>query len=286
MICSDMKKIPALLPFALLCLVLSALGAHAVEKRVASPDGALNVVFSDDQGLYYRVEIGGKLVLTNSLLGLEFKDGAKLGPAAVITKAATKKHEGTWENPFGNRRIVRDDYWELRLTLRESGDKARTFGLIVHAYDGGVAFRYDLPESSGLGNFVLTKELTEFHFADDYRCWADGESECAENQYPEKKLSAIQSGGGGRPFRGVLPLLVETPVGYLAVAESDVLDWSGLSLTGLGTASVKAVLDRRSEGNGLVVWPKPTSESGFNCATASSPRLAAFAAAEATQKYK
>ena len=241
----------------LLGLSLVTVGINAAEHRVVAPGGGLAVVVSDECGLNYCVEVDGKLVLTNSLLGLEFKDGAKLGPAAVITKAATRKHAGKWENAFGNRRSVQDDYRELRLTLRESGDKARTFGLIVRAYNDGIAFRYDLPEKSGLGSFVLTKELTEFHFAEDYRCWAGDESECAENQYPEKKLSAIQPGRGGRPFRGVLPLLVETPAGYLAVAESDVLDWAGMSLTGTGTSAVKAVLDRRSDGNGLVVSSTP-----------------------------
>jgi len=253
-----MKKISARLSSALLWLTLSVFSASAAEQRVASPDGEVSIIISDNGGLHYHVEIGGKIVLTNSLLGLEFKDGAKLGPAAVITKAVTKKHDDTWENPFGNRRSVRDNYRELRLTLKESGDQTRTFGLLARAYNNGVAFRYDLPKSSGLGGFVLTNELTEFHFADDYRCWAGDESECAENQYPEKKLSAIRSSSrSGRAFRSVLPLLVETPAGYLAVAESDLLDWSGMSLTGTGTSDVKAVLDRRSDGNGLVVSSTP-----------------------------
>lgn len=254
-----MNRISTLLPSALLCLLLSASGAQAVEKRLASPDGEINVVVADGQGLHYRVEIDGKAMLTNSALGLEFKDGAKLGPAAVITQAATKKHDETWQNPFGNRRTVRDCYRELRLTLEERGGgvRTRTFGLRVRAYDNGVALRYDLPESSGLGHFVLTNELTEFHFADDYRCWAGDESDCAENQYPETKLCAIRSDKAGRPFRSVLPLLVESPAGYLAVAESDLLDWAGMSLKGTGASAVKVVLDRRSDGNGLVVSAVP-----------------------------
>jgi alpha-glucosidase len=241
----------------LLGLSLATVEMNAAERRVTAPDGGLAVVVSDAAGLNYRVDVDGKVILTASSLGLEFKDGAKLGPAAVIAQAATRKHDGKWENAFGNRRIVRDDYRELRLTLRERGDQARTFGLIVRAYNDGVAFRYDLPQSSGLGQFVLTNELTEFRFAADYRCWAGDESECAENQYPEKKLSAIQAGRGGRPVRGVLPLLVETPAGYIAVAESDLLDWAGMSVTGTGTPAVKTVLDRRSDGNGLVVSATP-----------------------------
>src|ERR1022692_4263137 len=122
-----MKRIPSLLLYALLFLILS-MSAYPAEEHVTSPDGALKVIVSDDHGLNYRVEISGKIMLTNSLLGLEFKDGAKLGPAAVIATASTKKHKDTWENAFGNRRIVRDYYGELRLTLKESGTPTRTFG--------------------------------------------------------------------------------------------------------------------------------------------------------------
>jgi alpha-glucosidase len=236
---------------------LSNVNLSAAERRITSPDGALAVIVSDDHGLQYRVEVAGRTVLTDSTLGLEFKDGTKLGPAAVITRSRTKKHDGQWENAFGNRRVVSDRWRELRLSLEERGAQPRAFGLIVRAYDGGIAFRYDLPVDSRLGNFVLTNELTEFHFAGDFRCWAGGESDCSETSYPETKLSAISPGKSGRPFRSVLPLLVETPAGYIAVAESDLLDWAGMSLTGTGSSAVKAVLNPRSDGNGLVVSTAP-----------------------------
>lgn len=229
----------------------------AAERQAVSPDGELKVIVSDAGGLNYRVEANGKTIVTNSPLGLEFQDGTKLGPAAVIRKGAKARHNGEWKNPFGNRRMVPDHWRELRLRLEERGTPDRTFGLIVRAYDNGVAFRYDLPESSGLGQFVLTNELTEFRFADDYRCWVGGESECAENEYPETKLSAIPSGQPGRPYRSVLPLALETPAGYFAIAESDVLDWAGMSLAGTGTPAVKAVLDSRSDGKGLVMSSAP-----------------------------
>ena len=215
------------------------------------------MIVSDVGGLNYRVVANNSTVLTNSALGLEFKDGTKLGPAAVIARTERKKHSGTWQNNLGNRRSVPDNWREMQLTLKERGPQPRTYGLIVRAYDDGVAFRYDLPESSGLGQFVLTNELTEFRFADDYRCWAGTDSASAENQYPQTKLSSVSAGRGRRSSRSVLPLLVETPVGYLALAESDVLDWAGMSLMGTGTPVVRAVLDRRSDGNGLVVSSAP-----------------------------
>jgi len=243
-----------LLGAALLC---SAIFSHAAEHRVASPDGKLIVVVSDDHGLRYRLAVDGQAVVTDSRLGLEFQDGTKLGSDATVIGVEQGRHEGFWENRFGPRRQVRDCWQELRLTLDARGSGHRTFGLIVRAYDDGVAFRYDLPEASGLGNFVLTNELTEFRFAGDYRCWAGGESGCAENQYPETRLSAIPAGKPGQPFQSVLPLLVETPAGYVAVAESDLLDWAGMSVTGTGSPDIVTTLARRSDGKGLVVSSVP-----------------------------
>jgi len=238
-------------------LVLVAARLHAAEQKLSAPGGELVVTISDVGGLNYRVEAGGKLVVTNSPLGLEFKDGVRLGPTATIKKVSKDAHRGTWENRFGNRRSVPDNWKELRLTLEETGAPQRTFGLIVRAYDDGGAFRYDLPEKSGLGQFVMTGELTEFRFADDFRCWGGRDGASTEVQYPETKLSALSAGRGGRPGRSALPLLVETPAGYFAVAESDVLDWAGMSLVSAGATTVKPALDRRSDGNGLVASTVP-----------------------------
>jgi alpha-glucosidase len=224
---------------------------------VKSPDGKIEFALRGNGALVYSVSVDGKRVLTDSRLGLTFKDGQTLGANTRLVKAEQTETDTTWENHFGNRSVVRDHYRELRLTLEEGGTPARVFGLIVRAYDDGVAFRYDMPTNSGLGQFVLTNELTEFRFAGDYRCWAGGESACAETQYPETKLSAIPSGEPGKPYRSVLPLVAETPAGYFAIAESDVLDWAGMSLAGTGTPAVKAVLDTRSDGNGLVVSSTP-----------------------------
>jgi alpha-glucosidase len=240
-------------------LLLFASKAIAAEHRIGSPGGGLAAVVSDDGGLHYRVEVAGQAVIVASPLGLGFKDGTKLGPSAVISKVTRSAHDGWWRNDFGNRRKVPDRWRQLHLELteRSAGAPPRTFGLIVRAYDDGVAFRYELPQSSGLGRFALSDEFSEFRFAANHRCWAGGESTSAETQYPETTLSAIPRGAPGKPFRSVLPLLVETPAGYFAVAESDVLDWAGMSITGTGGPAVKVTLDPRADGAGLVVSSVP-----------------------------
>ncbi len=235
------------------------LSAGAADYQLRSPDGRLAIYISDSAGLRYQVECYGHLILQPSQLGLEFQDGTRLGPAARVTKTTTVRHDRTWENPLGQRRLVRDHWRELRLSLVETnGLRTRQFDLMVRAYDDGVAFRYDLPEASGLGHFVLTRELTEFHFAEDYRCWAGEESVCAENHYPELTLSTLPAmNAAGHRYESVLPLLVAAPGCYVAVAESDLLDWAGLFVTGTGSPVVAATLAPRSDHNGLVVSAVP-----------------------------
>src|SRR3954454_11965969 len=113
----------------LISLALYPFGIHASEQRVAAPGGALTAIVTDDHGLHLRVEIDGKPVVNDSPLGLEFKDGVKLGPAAAITKTQRTSHDSKWENRFGNNRFVRDHYRELHLTLEERAADKRTFGL-------------------------------------------------------------------------------------------------------------------------------------------------------------
>jgi alpha-glucosidase len=247
-----MKSASFVIAFLLSFSSGSTMAIHASEMRLTSPDGKLAVMVSDQGGMHYRVAVDSKLVLTDSQLGLEFQDGTKLGPTAVITQTKTARHDGTWQNHFGKRLEVRDHWKELRLTLEERGAPVRTFGLIVRAYDDGIAFRYDLPEASQLGHFTLTKELTEFHFAGDSRCWFGEESPCAENHYPEARLSTIPPGKWN-----TLPLLVETPAAYVAVAEADLLDWAGMFTTGTGSENVGVKLASRNNWNGLVVSDVP-----------------------------
>lgn len=234
----------------------------AAEHSVSSPNGRLAIVLSDSAGLRYRVELDGKPLLAESVLGLAFADGTTLGPAAKITDVKKAEHDATWDNPLGQRRTVPDRYHELRVTLSEGADPVRTFGLVARAYDDGVAFRYELPEASGLGEFTLRRELTEFRFPADHRAWAGTESACAENTYLERKLSDIpqktsEEWRRGQPYRSVLPLLVETPSAYVAVAESDLLNWAGLFLGGTGEAAVRAELAPRQDGRGAVVGRVP-----------------------------
>ena len=129
---------------------------------------------------------------------------------------------------------MRDHYNELSLTLKE-GD--RTFGIVARAYDDGVAFRYVLPKQPGIDSFTVTREATEFTFADDYAVWA-GWNNAEPPSRPEGGFIGSQEwrflpnklSGLNPKFKNGLPVLVATPAAYVAITESDLLDWSAMWL--------------------------------------------------------
>jgi len=241
---------------ALLLAGLAPLTLPAAEESVASPDGRIVVTVGDTAGLHYRVSFDGQPALVDSRLGLDFAGGFSLGRVAIIESAVRAEHDSSWENAFGQRRTVRDHYRELTVALREKSDAPSRLNLIVRAYDQGVALRYEIPAQPGLEEYTVTQEQTEFLFPADLTCWAGNFSECAENQYPEKRLTALDT-NLGRPH--VLPLLVKLPNGFAAIAESDLLDWAGMFVTAAGPDAqggprpgARVALAARKDGRGLV----------------------------------
>jgi alpha-glucosidase len=238
-------------------LTAITLTTQAREEAIASPDGRVTVTVSDTDGLRYRIGCDGQAAIAESRLGLDLGGGISLGRAAVIVDVGRAEHDSTWDNPFGQHRTVRDHYRELRVAVQERADAPSRFAVIVRAYEHGVAFRYELPVQPGLADYTITAERTEFIFPADLTCWAGDYSDCAENQYPEKRLSQL---GADLARPHVLPLLVRLPQGYAAIAEADLLDWAGMFVTAAGPNAegqprpgARVALAPRKDGRGLVV---------------------------------
>lgn len=240
----------------LFLLALALIPLRAAETSISSPDRRIVVTVDDRDGLHYHASFSGQPLLMDSRLGLDFEGGFSMGRRSEIIQSQNTEHDASWENSFGQNRIVRDHYSELTLQVREKADAPNRFNVIVRAYDNGIAFRYEIPPQPGLDQYVITDELTEFSFPSDLSCWAGDYSDCAECQYPEKHLSQLGTNGARAH---VLPLLVKLPNGYAAIAESDLIDWAGMFVSGLGPKSdgslrhgAKVALARRKDGRGAV----------------------------------
>ncbi len=248
---------------ALLLACVPVLPAQsAADWTLQSSDGSVAIHISQHDQLAYAVSFQGRPVVIDSALSLEFKNEPALdGRNLRFTRAAQRDSDTTWKPILSKNTPVRDHYRELQLEFTSDSKAAPKLNLLFRAYNDGVAFRYSLPESATGNDLVLTREGTEFHFANDPTLWAatyEKFSHPYEHEYPRAKLTSLYSS----QIIG-LPLLVQTePNTYFAIAEADLTDWAGLYLrTGHAQSGtlLTAQLAPRLDGNGLVKFRAPHS---------------------------
>ena len=206
---------------------------------VTSPDGNNSISFElktllqpylPGQRAYYRISYIGQPVLSDSPLGLDFKDSPPLDHDFEIIGIERHSHDETWQNEFGAKRIVRDHYNELIVSLCEQSQPGRRLDLIFRAYDEGVAFRYFLPKQEAINQFVLSAENTGFYFPQDVFVYALNLGSFTtpyEAHFNRVTLDQI------KPTSTIgLPLLIEFPQGpWVALLEADLTDYAGMYLS-------------------------------------------------------
>ena len=251
----------------------SAKSAH----EVRSPDGRIAIAIHTDAPLGYSIAVDGKPLLQRSRLGLELAGDVKLGEKPVVESEKRRSANTTWVNQWGKNRNVRDHFNELTLTLKE-GD--RTFGVIARAYNDGAAFRLVLPKQPGMESFTITRDATEFTFPDDCPVWAGwnnpegaarpegGFVGSQEWRYLPNKLSGLNP-----TYKHGLPFLVQTPAAYVAITESDLLDWSGMWL--VQKAGAKNTLELQlAPPIPVQPWPSRTPAANGDSVAQAPPPLA------------
>ena len=254
-----------------------AAAAPGAAREVRSPDGKIALTIHTDAPLGYSITVDGKPALARSRLGLELAGEVKLGEKPVVQSEERKSADNHWVNEFGKNRDVRDHYNELTLTLKE-GD--RTFGVVARAYDDGVGLRFVLPKQPGMDSFTVTREATEFTFPDDCPVWAgwsnpDGRSRpeggfvgSQEWRFFPNKISGLNPN-----FKYGLPFLVQTPAAYVAITESDLLDWSGMWL--VPKAGAKNTLEvQLAPPLPAIPWPQRTQTADNNTEAQTPPPVA------------
>ena len=65
------------------------------------------------------------------------------------TRVEQRSFDDTWEQPWGERRYVRNHGNEMRVTLREKTAR-RELDVVFRVFDDGVGFRYEFPEQPQL----------------------------------------------------------------------------------------------------------------------------------------
>lgn len=207
--------------------------------RATSPQGIISVeVVADKDGFVsWAVSRLGRPVIAPSRLGFLLTDAKKLERAFGILDQSVTSHDDTWEQPWGERRHVRNRYTELRIQLQERWGDGRRMDVVFRLHDDGLGFRYEFPEQPNLKTVNIGAELTEFTVADPGTAWwlPAFEYNRAEYLYNKTDISAV----------GVsqTPLTMRLEDGtHLSIHEAALIDYAGMNLRRVEGGKLRAML--------------------------------------------
>ena len=232
-----------------------AASAPALPPKVgiASPDGNLSVVVTTDNDgrPSYEVLRDGKPVIAPSRLGFLFLDTPKFERNFVIAGHRTRSFDETWQQPWGERRSIRNHYNELRITLTEKNALKRSVDVLFRVYDDGLGFRYEFPEQAALKIVRIGEELTEFNIAEPATAWWIPAGEWNREEYLYHR-TPVQEVGDAQT-----PITLRTGNGlHISIHEAALVDYAGMNLTRVEARRFRAMLTP-GIGDGKVVRTAP-----------------------------
>ncbi len=210
---------------------------------LGSPEGLNTVRFFIKDGRFgYTVAHKNSTVIDSSFIGFEFRDLPAFGDGLEVLTVTKEKLSETWEMPWGEQRLVQNNYHEIVIELGETGELKRRMDVICRVYDDGVGFRYRFPEQDNLGEILITDEHTEFALTGDHDVWwIPGDWDIYEHLYTHTKFSGIDAISKRDhpnlaqtyiPENAVnTPVTMKTSEGlYLSFHEANLTDYPGMTL--------------------------------------------------------
>ena len=213
----------------------------ATVATLASPGGVLSVTVAldGDGRATYAVDRQGVAVIAPSRLGFLFADAPKFERNLVAGTPVVRSADTTWEQPWGERRYVRDRFTEVRVPLAEKGAPgagfaARHIDVVFRLYDDGIGFRYEFKDP---GPVAIADELTEFNFSAKATAWWIPAGEWNRYEYLYNRTSLSEIG------RAHTPLTIRTESGlHIAVHEAALVDYAAMWLQHVEGLNFKATL--------------------------------------------
>ena len=231
----------------LFTLVAGAWAVNAVAARagscVDSPQRVLTVcVAADARGAYYEAYRGERGVIARSRLGLVL-DGFGNAPATRVSNERRQAVDQSWEQPWGEQRIIQDRHNALTVTLSGS-ESALTepFDVTVRVFDDGFGFRYEFNQVAASRDVAILDELTEFKLVGDYDAWwyparARERDEYLYHRGPLFEIDLAET-----------PLTLQSPGLYLSIHEAAMVDYASMNLRRTAERTLKADLMPWSDG--------------------------------------
>ena len=227
--------------------------ARADDRQIAtasSPDGSivLTVTTDSDARPAWSLSRKGKLLIAPSRLGFLLADGPNMVRGFSIAGSETATGEQTWEQPWGERRFVHDRHTELLVHFVQSAeDGSRRMNVRFRLFDGGIGFRYELPEQPGLKTMRITDEVTGFDIAPKGEAWwiAGGEWNRYEQVYQHTAIDSVSTAH--------TPITMKLEDGtHLAFHEAALVDYAGYWFKRADGQNFRTTLAPSSQGPAVV----------------------------------
>ncbi|GAB3382465.1 glycoside hydrolase family 97 protein [Lysobacter fragariae] len=225
---------------AALLLAFAAIPAHAeTVAQATSPDGRLKVELdlNGEGRLAYRVARNGQPLIGDSRLGFILRNGRELLRSLKLDKQSARSFDETWEQPWGERRFVRNHYNELRASFVEGDRDHRRFDMVFRVFDDGVGFRYELPKQPAMDEVQIAEELTEFAIAQPATAWWIPAFEWNREEYLYNRTPLAEVGVAQTPIT-----LRAADGTHLAIHEAALVDYAGMNLAKGGDGRLRALL--------------------------------------------
>lgn len=227
----------------ILCLFLTGCSGSLPDTSASSPSGNLVLSFflSDGQ-MGYFLKSDGQTMIDSSSLSIVLRDQPLLGSNMKIQNVEKRAVDEVWEMPWGEQRVVHNQYQSLKIWLTETAEQNRKIALAFKIYDDGIGFRYEIPEQNGVTEWIIEEENTEFQLVDDpMTWWIPGDWDSYEHLYNTTRFSAIDAVSKRNhpnlastyiPFNAVnTPITMKSDKGYyLSFHEANLTDYAGMTL--------------------------------------------------------
>lgn len=137
-----------------------------------SPDGEVELRVGMQRGApFYSVRYKQSKIIRASKLGFVLRGAINLDSSWTLEEETTATFDETWEQVWGEQRLVRSNYNELAWCLREVSHPKRTMTIRFRVFDEGVAFRYEIPFQKSINSLEIEDELTEFNINSNASAW-------------------------------------------------------------------------------------------------------------------
>ena len=172
-ILQKIKKLSLLIVNCTLLIVNFTLlySCSSPKNEVSSPDGRIKVAFNTNiEGeMFYNVKVDNNIFIDDSQLGFEAKDGLNLKNSFEIIKTEFSSKDETWEQIWGENKVIRNHYNEMAIHLANIDSTYLT--MRFRLFNDGLGFRYEY-RIKDTDKIILTDELTTFNIKENGVSWS------------------------------------------------------------------------------------------------------------------